>query len=504
VYLYGAARSTCPVSHFTNSGAVFTCCKEQFRQFYEAAFDGRAITCKMSTVAVENGVADLELKDGSAPSPNGATATNGFNGDEDHGDSDDDEVVEGDGQTQPDGTDGAAKKKKKRKPRKKKKAGAGASGGGAKEQSAPPRIPVAQLFPNNAYPVGEEVEYKNDNAYRTTSEEKRHLDRINQDFLTEYRQAAEVHRQVRKYAKSVIRPGMSLTEIAETIEDGTRHLTGHMGLEEGDNILGGVAFPTGLSLNHCAAHYTPNAGNKTVLKQEDVMKVDFGVHVNGRIVDSAFTVAFEPQYDNLLAAVKDATNTGIREAGIDARMGEIGEAIQEAMESYEVEINGTTFPVKAIRNLNGHTISQWSIHGGSHGKSVPIVKGVNNEKMEEGETYAIETFGSTGKGVVRDDMETSHYAKVSDAPKVALRVASAKTLLRSIDKNFGTLPFCRRYLDRLGHDKYLLGLNNLVQSGIVQDYPPLVDVKGSYTAQYEHTILLRPNVKEVISRGDDY
>lgn len=126
------------------------------------------------------------------------------------------------------------------------------------------------------------------------------------------------------------------------------------------------------------------------------------------------------------------------------------------------------------------------------------------EKMEEGETYAIETFGSTGKGYVRDDMEVSHYAKAPDAPKVALRVQSAKTLLKTIDKNFGTLPFCRRYLDRLGHEKYLLGLNNLVQSGIVNDYPPLVDIKGSYTAQYEHTILLRPNVKEVVTRGDDY
>lgn len=83
-------------------------------------------------------------------------------------------------------------------------------------------------------------------------------------------------------------------------------------------------------------------------------------------------------------------------------------------------------------------------------------------------------------------METSHYAKREDAPKVALRVSSAKTLLTSITKNFGTLPFCRRYLDRLGHDKYLLGLNNLVSAGIVEAYPPLCDVKGSYTAQSEH------------------
>lgn len=29
-------------------------------------------------------------------------------------------------------------------------------------------------------------------------------------------------------------------------------------------------------------------------------------------------------------------------------------------------------------------------------------------------------------------------------------------------------------------------LNNLVKSGIVEDYPPLLDKKGSYTAQFEH------------------
>lgn len=50
----------------------------------------------------------------------------------------------------------------------------------------------------------------------------------------------------------------------------------------------------------------------TVLQKGDVMKVDFGVHVKGRIVDSAFTLNFEPTYDSLLEAVKDATNAGIR------------------------------------------------------------------------------------------------------------------------------------------------------------------------------------------------
>ena len=86
------------------------------------------------------------------------------------------------------------------------------------------------------------------------------------------------------------------------------------------------------------------------------------------------------------------------------RVGDIGAAIQEAMESYEVEIKGQSLPVKSIRNLNGHDIVQYSIHGG---KSVPIVKSNDQTKMEEGEIFAIETFGSTGKGYVRDDVRCS-------------------------------------------------------------------------------------------------
>ena len=42
------------------------------------------------------------------------------------------------------------------------------------------------------------------------------------------------------------------------------------------------------------------------------MKVDIGVHVKGRICDSAFTLSWNPDYENLLTAVKEATNTGIR------------------------------------------------------------------------------------------------------------------------------------------------------------------------------------------------
>ncbi|KAK2385893.1 methionine aminopeptidase 2B [Trifolium repens] len=61
-----------------------------------------------------------------------------------------------------------------------------------------------------------------------------------------------------------------------------------------------------------AAHWTPNSGYKTVFQYDDVMKLDFGTHVDGYIVDCAFTLAFNPMFDPLLEASMEATYTGIK------------------------------------------------------------------------------------------------------------------------------------------------------------------------------------------------
>ncbi|KAI5361284.1 Putative peptidase M24, creatinase/aminopeptidase, winged helix-like DNA-binding domain superfamily [Septoria linicola] len=386
------------------------------------------------------------------------------------------------------------KKQKKRKPRKKK------SKSKKSTQTSPPTIELSKLFPSG-YPVGELVPYEN--TSRTTDEELRYDSRLwGDDFLPDYRKAAEIHRQVRQHVqKQVIKPGVSMQTIADAIEDGVHNLTGHQALATGDALQAGMGFPTGLCLNNVAAHWTPNPGGKDVfLQQSDVLSVDFGVHVNGRIVDSAFTISHDPTFDPLLKAVKEATNTGIAYAGVDARMSEIGAAIQEVMESYEVVRGGKALPVRAIRNITGHDILRYHIHGD---KQVPFVKNDSDQKMEEGEVYAIETFGSTGRGSLRDDVGIYGYGRQDDVSVHHIQ-PSAKSLLKTIDENFGSIVFCRRYLERLGVQKYHFGMKQLIDQGIVESHAPLVDREGSHVAQFEHTILIGSGGKEVISRGEDY
>jgi methionyl aminopeptidase len=154
--------------------------------------------------------------------------------------------------------------------------------------------------------------------------------------------------------------------MCEMLENKNRELIQEDGLHRG------IGFPTGCSLNYVAAHYTPNPGDDTVLQYDDVMKVDFGCQIDGRIIDSAWTVSFNPRYDPLLQAVKEATDAGIRAAGIDVRLCDVGESVQEVMESFEVEIDGTTYPVKCIRNLNGHSIGKFSQRDSHSAYQLPV------------------------------------------------------------------------------------------------------------------------------------
>ncbi|KAK9883450.1 hypothetical protein WA026_001627 [Henosepilachna vigintioctopunctata] len=274
---------------------------------------------------------------------------------------------------------------------------------------------------------------------RFSSEEKRARDRMNNEDFDEVRLAAEAHRQTRQHTHKWIKPGMTIIQICGELENTARKLISENGLKDS------LAFPTGCSRNHCAAHYKPNTGDPTVLEYNDVVEIDFETHNNGLIV---------LLHTHLIQSSRPC---------IDVKLCEIGAAIQEVMESYEVELDGNTYPVKSKGNLNGHSISQYRIHAG---KTVPIFKSEEATFMDENECYAI------------------YFLEHLNLK----RLQSSKFWLNIINKNFGTPAVFKRWLDRAGATKYQMALKDLCDKGVVDAYPPLCDIKGCYTAQFEHTI----------------
>jgi methionyl aminopeptidase len=111
------------------------------------------------------------------------------------------------------------------------------------------------------------MEYADDNRKRISNAELRSKEMICSDQYSDLRRSAECHRQVRKFAQANIKPGRKLIDIVEEIETLNRSLI------ESNKILSGQAFPTGISVNHCAAHFTPNPGDTKVLDKNDVVKV---------------------------------------------------------------------------------------------------------------------------------------------------------------------------------------------------------------------------------------
>jgi len=77
---------------------------------------------------------------------------------------------------------------------------------------------------------------------------------------------------------------MPLLEIAEKIENKIIELGGKM------------AFPTNLSINNIAAHYTPSYDDKSLA--HGLLKIDLGVHIDGWIADTAFSMDLEDSEEN--------------------------------------------------------------------------------------------------------------------------------------------------------------------------------------------------------------
>ena len=105
-----------------------------------------------------------------------------------------------------------------------------------KKQTYPPSIPVCELYPNGEYPKGLEMLYGGSDVtakQRVTSEEKQALERAQADIYSDIRQAAEAHRQVRKYMQTVIKPGRTMIDICTELEDHSRLIIKENGLDAG-------------------------------------------------------------------------------------------------------------------------------------------------------------------------------------------------------------------------------------------------------------------------------
>jgi len=287
---------------------------------------------------------------------------------------------------------------------------------------------------------------------------------LNREALEKYEEAGRIASKVRERMRSVVKEGMRIVKICEEAEEAIRRMGGK------------PAFPCNVSVNEVAAHYTSPPGDERTIPKGSIVKIDIGVHVDGYIADTAATVCFNPEYEEMVQTSQIALETAIRTIRPGIFTSELGSKVQRVIESRGF---------KPISNLTGHQIGRYMIHAG---KSLPNVSHVSFRRIREGEVYAIEPFVTTleaeGKVIEGNESHIFRFLKRKN-PKQR----KSKKLLRFIEKKFRTLPFAKRWLKKYGvldESAFM----DLLESRCLLAYPVFVEASGKYVAQFEHTVYI--------------
>lgn len=193
--------------------------------------------------------------------------------------------------------------------------------------------------------------------------------------------------QTLELLRSEVRPGITTKALDAIAEEFIRS---HAGATAAFKGLYGFPGSVCISVNEEIVHGIPSA--KRVLKDGDIVSLDFGVKLDGFYTDSAITVPvgeISAEDQRLLRVTKEALDAGVAAARLGNHIGDIGSAISSV-----VKAAGFT----TADDLVGHYVGT-KPHGDPQ---VPnFGKPKRGPKLLAGLTIAIEPMVNNGGGAIR-------------------------------------------------------------------------------------------------------
>lgn len=204
------------------------------------------------------------------------------------------------------------------------------------------------------------------------------------------RRAGKVVREVLELVRSQVKPGATTHDLEKTAAARLKEL----GVKAA--FKGYHGFPCVLctSVNSEVVHGIPST--KRVLKEGDIVSVDFGAVVDGFYGDSAITVpvgTVDEKTARLLKVTEQSLHAGIAAVRPGATLGDVGAAVQTVVEREGFSV---------VRDFVGHGIGS-SMH---EDPQVPnFGEAGRGMKLKPGMVIAIEPMVNAGKPdvVVLDD-----------------------------------------------------------------------------------------------------
>jgi methionyl aminopeptidase len=287
---------------------------------------------------------------------------------------------------------------------------------------------------------------------------------MEKEILEKYIKAGEIAAEVLGYAKGIVKKDMLVVELAEKIEKKISELGAK------------PAFPVNISINDMTAHYHPAINDKTVIKEEDYVKIDIGVHIDGYIGDTAATVRLAGK-DELIKCSEKMLENAIKIIRPGITVGEIGETIENTTKE---------FGFNPIRNLTGHSLDRYDVHAGL---TIPNIKTDSKYQLREDEVIAIEPFCTEGNGLVKDSGSALIFRWIMNRPS---RLEEARKILELARDKYEKLPFAKRWIQKeISPLKVELALKELIAVNALYGYQPLREVSSKPVAQSEHSVIVK-------------
>ena len=209
-----------------------------------------------------------------------------------------------------------------------------------------------------------------------------------------------------QHMKAHVRPGISTGELDTLCE---AFIRSHAGAEPAFKGLYGFPGSACISINEEVVHGIPS--RKRVLHNGDIVKLDFGVKLEGMYTDSAITVAvgeIDEQTRRLLDVTKRSLDAGIAAATADNHVGDIGAAVQAVVEAAGFSV---------VRELVGHGVGfspheelQIPNYGKpKRGKKLSVGLTIDIEPMVNVGTAKTRTLGDKWTVVTADATRSAHF-----------------------------------------------------------------------------------------------
>ena len=271
----------------------------------------------------------------------------------------------------------------------------------------------------------------------------------------------------------------------------------------------GIAFPLSISLNEIAGYVT-EIKEDIILKNNDIIKVEFGVHIDGYpsiACSSKIILEDNKEFDinkkNLIIALNHAKMEAIKLIKQESTNKKFVKKMESIVNEYGFKLLTCNGRHERAPGVISYQMSQNVIDGKNDEDTDDVHKLIllrGNDtfdfelfetEFEENEVYAIDIGISTGSGKISKMDNITNIYKRNNDKFYSLKMKSSKQVLSQIN---GYFPI---NISKISTPRFRFGLNECLKHNLVEEYPVMKENNNNNViGRIKFTIIVRRKTKK--------